>query len=194
MKAVILLSPGIDSPVAAHMMKEKGLELIGLNFFIGDHKAVDKIAQKLEINKVYHISHKEILTEIKNNTNPKYACILCKRMMYRIAEALAKKEKAEFIVTGENLGQVASQTLDNLTVLDNAINMPILRPLLCFDKNETIKIAKQIGTYELSENKKCLFVPRHPATKARLEIVEKEELKLNIIKIINEALLNHNFK
>jgi len=187
MKAVILLSPGIDSPVAAHLMKEKGLELIGLNFFIGNHKAVDKIAEKLGIEKVFCISHKEILSEIKNNTNPKYACLLCKRVMYRIAEALAKKEKAEFIVTGENLGQVASQTLDNLAVLDNAINMPILRPLLCFDKNETIKIAKQIGTYELSENKKCLFVPRHPATKARLEIVEKEESKLDVKKIINEA-------
>jgi len=187
MKAVILLSPGIDSPVAAHLMKEKGLELIGLNFFIGNHKAVDKIAEKLGIEKVFCISHKEILSEIKNNTNPKYACLLCKRVMYRIAEALAKKEKAEFIVTGENLGQVASQTLDNLAVFDNAINMPILRPLLCFDKNETIKIAKQIGTYELSENKKCLFVPRHPATKARLEIVEKEESKLDVKKIINEA-------
>ena len=187
MKAVILLSPGIDSPVAAHLMKEKGLNLIGLNFFIGNHKAVDKIAEKLGIEKVFCISHKEILSEIKNNTNPKYACLLCKRVMYRIAEALAKKEKAEFIVTGENLGQVASQTLDNLAVLDNAINMPILRPLLCFDKNETIKIAKQIGTYELSENKKCLFVPRHPATKARLEIVEKEESKLDVKKIINEA-------
>ena len=187
MKAVILLSPGIDSPVAAHLMKEKGLNLIGLNFFIGNHKAVDKIAEKLGIEKVFCISHKEILSEIKNNTNPKYACLLCKRVMYRIAEALAKKEKAEFIVTGENLGQVASQTLDNLAVFDNAINMPILRPLLCFDKNETIKIAKQIGTYELSENKKCLFVPRHPATKARLEIVEKEESKLDVKKIINEA-------
>ena len=194
MKAVILLSPGIDSPVAAHLMKEKGLELIGLNFFIGNHKAVDKIAEKLGIEKVFCISHKEILSEIKNNTNPKYACLLCKRVMYRIAEALAKKEKAEFIVTGENLGQVASQTLDNLAVLDNAINMPILRPLLCFDKNEIIKIAKEIKTYELSENKKCLFVPKHPTTKAKLEIVEKEESKLNIIKIIDDALLNHNFK
>ena len=185
MKAVILLSPGIDSPVAAYLMKEKGISLIGLNFFMDNHKAVDKIAKKLGISNIHHISHKEILSEIKNNTNPKYTCLLCKRIMYRIAEALAKKEKADFIVTGENLGQVASQTLDNLYVLDESIKTNVLRPLLCFDKNETIKIAKEIKTYELSENKKCLFVPRHPATKAKLEIVEKEESKLDLNKILN---------
>lgn len=194
MKAIILLSSGIDSPVAAYLMKEKGLEIIGLNFFMDNHKAVDKIAKKLGIKKIYHISHKEILNQISQKTNPKYTCLLCKRFMYRIAEKLAKKENAKFIITGENLGQVASQTLDNLVVLNNALNMPILRPLLCFDKNETIKIAKEIKTYELSENKKCPFVPKHPATKAKLDIIKKEESKLNIIKIINEALLKHNFK
>lgn len=188
MKAIILLSPGIDSPVAAYLMKEKGLELIGLNFFIDNHNAVEKISKKIGIKKVYYINHKGILTQISQKTNPKYTCIICKRMMYRIAEKLAKKEKAEFIITGENLGQVASQTLDNLAVLDNAIKTPILRPLLCFDKNEIIDIAKNINTYELSENKKCLFVPRHPSTKAKLEIIEKEELELDIKSIIN--LLN----
>ncbi len=107
--------------------------------------------------------------------------------MYRIAEKLAENEKVKFIITGENLGQVASQTLDNLAVLDNAINLPILRPLLCFDKNEIIDIAKSINTYELSENKKCQFVPRHPSTKAKLEIIEREELKLDIkINLLNE--------
>ena len=185
MKAVILLSPGIDSPVAAYMMKEKGISLIGLNFFINNHNAVDKIAKKLGISDIHYVSHKGILTQIKNNTNPKYTCIICKRIMYRIAEKLAKKENAEFIITGDNLGQVASQTLDNLAVLDNAIKTPILRPLLCFDKNEIINIAKNINTYELSENKKCLFVPRHPSTKAKLEIIEKEEPKLDIKSIIN---------
>jgi len=188
MKAIILLSPGIDSPVAAHLMKEKRLELIGLNFFIDNHDAVDKIAKKLGIKKVHYISHKEILTQIKNNTNPKYTCLLCKRVMYRIAENLAKKEKAEFIVTGENLGQVASQTLDNLAVLDESIKTNVLRPLLCFDKNEIINIAKKINTYELSENKKCLFVPGHPATKAKLEIIKKEELKINLYKMVSEDI------
>ncbi|PIN78983.1 hypothetical protein COY26_02250 [Candidatus Woesearchaeota archaeon CG_4_10_14_0_2_um_filter_33_10] len=188
MKAIILLSPGIDSPVAACLMEEKGLELIGLNFFMDNHNAVDKIAKKLGIKKVHYINHKEILTQIKNNTNPKYTCLLCKRVMYRIAENLAKKEKAEFIVTGENLGQVASQTLDNLAVLDESIKTNVLRPLLCFDKNEIINIAKKINTYELSENKKCLFVPGHPATKAKLEIIKKEELKINLYKMVSEDI------
>lgn len=186
MKAVILISPGIDSPVAAHMMKEKGINLIGLNFFMNNHKAVDKIAKKLGISNIHYINHKEILNEIKQKTNPKYTCLLCKRIMYKIAEKLAKKENAEFIITGENLGQVASQTLDNLAVLDEAIKTNVLRPLLCFDKNETIKIAKQIGTYELSENKKCLFVPRHPSTKAKLNIIKKEESKIDVKNILNK--------
>ena len=186
MKAIILLSSGIDSPVAAYLIKEKGLEIIGLNFFMDNHKDVDKIAKKLGIKKIYHISHKEILNQISQKTNPKYTCILCKRVMYRIAENLAKKENAKFIITGENLGQVASQTLDNLAVLDNAVKIPVLRPLLCFDKNEIIKIAKEIKTYELAENKKCLFVPRHPATKAKLEIIEKEESKIDVKNIINK--------
>ena len=185
MKAIILLSHGIDSPVAAYLMKGKGISLIGLNFFIDNHNAVEKIAKKVGIKKVHYISHKGILTQISRKTNPKYICLLCKRIMYRIAEKLAKKENAKFIITGENLGQVASQTLDNLAVLDNTIKTPILRPLLCFDKNEIINIAKNISTYELSENKKCLFVPRHPSTKAKLEIIEKEESKLDVKNIIN---------
>jgi len=186
MKAIILLSPGIDSPVAAHMMKEKGISLVGLNFFTTNHKAVDKIAKKLGISNIHYISHKEILTQIKNNINQKYTCIICKRIMYRIAEKIAKKQNAKFIITGDNLGQVASQTLDNLAVLDNVIKTPILRPLLCFDKNEIIDIAKNINTYELSENKKCLFVPRHPSTKAKLEIIEKEESKLDLNNILHQ--------
>ena len=190
MKAIILLSQGIDSPVAAYLMQKQGLKLIGLNFFINNHRAVDKIAKKLEISNVHYISHKEILTKINNNINPKYTCIICKRIMYRIAENIAKKENAKFIITGENLGQVASQTLDNLAVLDNAVKIPVLRPLLCFDKNEIVKIAKEIKTHDLSENKKCPFVPRHPSTRAKLEVIKKEESKLDVKNIIN----NHNFK
>ncbi len=109
MKAIILLSSGIDSPVAAYLMQKQGLELIGLNFVLEKSKNIEKILKKLGIKKVYYINHKEILTQIKNNTNPKYTCILCKRVMYRIAEKLAKKQNAKFIITGENLGQVASK-------------------------------------------------------------------------------------
>ena len=186
MKAIILLSSGIDSPVAANLMQKQGLELIGLNFFTTNHKAVEIIAKQLKIDKVHYINHNKILNEIKNKTNPRYTCILCKRIMYRIAEKIAKEENAKFIVTGENLGQVASQTLDNLAVLEKAIKLPILQPLLGLDKEEIVTIAKKIHTYELTENKKCLFVPRHPSTKAKLEIIEKEESKLDLNNILHQ--------
>jgi tRNA uracil 4-sulfurtransferase len=100
-------------------------------------------------------------------------------MMYRIAEKIAKEEKAKFIITGENLGQVASQTLDNLAVLEESVEIPVLRPLLCLDKEEIVSIAKEIGTYELAKNIKCLFVPKRPTTKANLIKTKQEEEKIN---------------
>ncbi|MDD5087094.1 MAG: hypothetical protein PHV16_05065 [Candidatus Nanoarchaeia archaeon] len=181
MKAIILLSHGIDSPVAAYLMQKKGLELIGVNFFTTSYKDVEIIAKKLGIKKIHYIDHKNILSEIKNNTHPKYTCILCKRMMYRIAEKIAEKENAKFIVTGENLGQVASQTLDNLAVLEEAVEIPVLRPLLCLDKEEIVNIAKEIETYNLAKNVKCPFVPKRPATKADLKTIKREEMKLKVI-------------
>ena len=112
--------------------------------------------------------------------------------MYRIAEKIAQKEKCDFLITGENLGQVASQTLDNLKVLDDATKMIVLRPLLCNDKNDTIKIAKQIGTYDISIEHKdgCPFVPRKPLTKAKLEKVKAQEEKLNIQKMVDDSIKN----
>jgi thiamine biosynthesis protein ThiI len=107
-------------------------------------------------------------------------------MMYRIAEKIAEKENAKFIVTGENLGQVASQTLDNLAVLEEAVDIPVLRPLLCLDKEEIVNIAKEIRTYSLAKNIKCPFVPGRPATKAALKKTREEELKIdtkNLIKL-----------
>ncbi len=184
MKAVILLSYGIDSPVAAYLMQEKVLELIGVNFFTTDHKDIEIIAKKIGIKKVHYIDHKNILSQIKNNTHPKYTCILCKRMMYRIAEKIAEKENAKFIVTGENLGQVASQTLDNLAVLEEAVEIPVLRPLLCLDKEEIVSIAKEIETYNLAKNIKCPFVPTRPVTKADLIKTKQQETKINIKKLI----------
>ncbi len=180
MKAVALISTGIDSPVAAYIMKKKGLEIIGLNLSSGDETAVKHICKKIGIKKLYTAFHTPILKEIKEKTDQDLICVLCKRMMYRIAEKIAKKEKASFIITGENLGQVASQTLDNLAVLSQATSLEILRPLLCFDKNEIIAIAKKIKTYELAQNIRCPFVPKHPATKASLERVQKQESKINI--------------
>jgi len=119
----------------------------------------------------------------------RYTCILCKRMMYKVANGLAKKMNAKAIVTGESLAQVASQTLDNLMVLDQASELPIFRPLIGLDKTESIDIAKRIGTYEKSiEDKKiCWAVPKKPKTKAKLEEVLKIEDELKIEKIMKES-------
>jgi thiamine biosynthesis protein ThiI len=120
------------------------------------------------------------LQDIKRNTNPRYTCVLCKRGMYREAEKLAKEISAKFIVTGENLAQVASQTLQNLRVLDESVSMPVLRPLLTFDKEDTIRIARKIGTFDISSKDAghCAFVPDKPITMAKIEKVLYEESKL----------------
>jgi thiamine biosynthesis protein ThiI len=111
-------------------------------------------------------------------------------MMLRIAERVAQKEKCDFLITGENMGQVASQTLDNMAVIQTVVKMKVLSPLLGFDKNDTIKLARKLGTYEMSIQKSpgCPYLPQHPATTSRLEKVEYEEAKLNINELIDESL------
>jgi thiamine biosynthesis protein ThiI len=111
-------------------------------------------------------------------------------MMLRIAEKLAEKQKCDFIITGENMGQVASQTLDNMAVIQGAVKMIVLQPLLSFDKNDTIKVARKIGTFDKSIEKRpgCPYLPQHPATTSRLEKVEYEEAKLDIGALIDESV------
>jgi thiamine biosynthesis protein ThiI len=111
-------------------------------------------------------------------------------MMLRIAEKFAEKEKCDFLITGENMGQVASQTLDNMAVIQGAVKMKVLQPLLSFDKNDTIKVARKIGTYEMSIQKSpgCPYLPQHPATTSRTEKVEHEEAKLKIDELVEESL------
>ena len=114
--------------------------------------------------KLYLIDHESFLNEFMENTgrwDKKFTCVFCKRTMYRISEAISEKYGYKALVTGENLGQVASQTLKNLYVLEQSVKIPVLRPLLCMDKQETIDIAKKIGTYEISIKKsiKCKYVP-----------------------------------
>jgi len=120
--------------------------------------------------------------------------VLCKRLMYRTAETMAKKYGYEFLITGENIGQVASQTIENLAVIENAVKIPVLRPLLCNDKLETIKTAKEIGTFDISTiaGDCCRLVPRNPATKATQAEIEGEEIKLtdmdNLVAEVSDGL------
>jgi tRNA uracil 4-sulfurtransferase len=120
--------------------------------------------------------------------------ILYRRMMLRIAEAIARKEKAKALVTGESLGQVASQTLDNMAVIQQAARMPVLRPLVGMDKQEIIDQARRIGTFEISSipDQDCcqLFVPKHPATKARFSEVAEDESKFDVNELVRYGLEN----
>jgi thiamine biosynthesis protein ThiI len=198
-----LFSGGIDSAVSWFLVMKRGCPVIPIYFDnspFTDEKTTERAMKVAEIlfswsigfpRKVYVVQHGENLKKIMK-TNRKYSCLLCKRMMYRIAERLAKRLHAEGIVTGEAIGEQASQTLTNLRVLSAAVkDYPVHRPLLGFDKAETEALARKIGTYKFSTIKTtgCGAVPYQPSTKAKLEEVHEAEEKLDI-----EALINHSLK
>jgi len=198
MKAVLLLSGGIDSPVAAKIAIDKGIELVAVHFslepFTDDSpkKKSVAVAKKLGIRKLYVVKHGDIHAEIVKKINHRYYYIVTRRLMWKVAEQIAEKEKCDFMVTGENLGQVGSQTLENMAVIDGAVKIKILRPVLCNDKNETIAIAKKFGTYEMSCGPEMCSVlgPKHPATKSTSDIIENEEKKLDLKRLLNESREN----
>ncbi|MBS3167403.1 hypothetical protein J4403_04335 [Candidatus Woesearchaeota archaeon] len=196
-KALLLLSSGIDSPVAGYLLKEQGTDLIPVHF---DHYPlrqtkelkIDKLCKKLNFKNYYLVPYGNLQIEIIKKCNPRYRCVLCRRFMFKIAEKLAEKEKADYLATGENLGQVASQVLENMVNTDKSIKLIILRPLLCRDKQEVINIAKKIGTFEISitQNSCCGAVPQCPITKSKLNIILQEEEKLDVEKLVKEAVKN----
>ena len=203
MKFVSLISSGIDSPVATFLLAKSAEEIIlvhgDIRPFIDDReienfKKLVKHLQKVVPGKikVYLTPHGTSLYEFKQNCNNRYTCIFCKRMLLRSAEKIAEKEGADVIVMGDSLGQVASQTIKNIRVVDQAVNIPVLRPLIGFDKEDIIKIARDIGTYEISIQPSlcCTIVPKKPATSAKLEDVLKEEEKVDIGGMVKESLKN----
>jgi len=198
MKAVSLISEGIDSPVALYIMAKK-MDCVALHMdnypFGGDGEKVVELVSHISGKigkdiKLYSVPFGEIVQkEIYEKCEERYRCVMCKRMMYRVAEEIGRNESAEIIVTGENLGQVASQTLQNLMVLEKSISMPVVRPLIGLDKEEIIDIAKRIGTYGISIKKSepCSLVPSKPATSSALESIKKEEEKMDVANIIKKA-------
>ena len=194
--ALSLVSGGIDSPVAAYLMQKQGYSLVGLHFsseLITDNEPEVKTTEAckiLGIEKLIVIDFNDALIQISKKCSRKLYFVLMKRMMYRVAEKIAEKEKISFLVTGESLGQVSSQTLQNLAVLSRAANIPVLRPLLGFDKQETIKIAQEIGTFKASCSKEhCdALGPQQPSTRAKLEDVLEEEKKLELGSIVSTAV------
>ena len=197
-----LLSGGIDSPVAAFRMIKRGCRAIFVHFSgrplvsrASEDKARDLaqiLTAYLHESRLYVIPFGEIQRDIVVNTPAPFRVVLYRRMMLRIAEALAKKEQCWGLVTGDSLGQVASQTPENLSVIGEAAELPILRPLIGMDKLEITDEARRLGTYEISiePDQDCckLFTPPHPSTKTRLDVLQNIERALDIPRLVKQGL------
>jgi tRNA uracil 4-sulfurtransferase len=202
-KAVSLISGGIDSPVASFLAQKRGIEIIFVHFhaypFAGKAslekvKKIIKVLNKYQFSsKLYLVPFADIQKEILLKTKASLRVLFYRRFMFMISQTLAEKEKAKVLITGENIGQVASQTLENISVIEEAISLPVLRPLICYDKEEIINKAKEIKTFEISilPHQDCCarFLPPNPETKASLKEIKAEEEKINSKKIIKEAIL-----
>ncbi len=199
---VSLLSSGIDSPVALWRMARRGAICIGVHFSGRPQTSdaseflVDDIAHVLEktgcIARVYVVPFGDYQREISVSAPPSLRIILYRRLMFKVAEALASKEHAGALVTGESLGQVASQTLENIRATDSAVDMPVFRPLIGSDKLEIIDQAQQLGTFDISSQDApdccTLFMPRSPETHADLAVVEEAEAAFPIDRWVTELV------
>ena len=200
--AVSLLSGGLDSPVSSWMMARRGVELEMVHFVSPPYtsqQAQDKVLELARLLTAYcgrmivHIvPFTEIQEEIRKNCPEEYFTLIMRRFMMRLAEAVAKKAGAKALITGESLGQVASQTMMALGVTEDVTTMPVLRPLIGMDKVEIIRISREIGTYETSilpyEDCCTVFTPRHPATRPNPEDVRKAEAALDVDALVSRAL------
>jgi len=201
MKVVALVSSGIDSPVATYLISKKAEEIILVhadNRPFTDDREIENfiiLAKHLKKHlssslKAYIVPHGSTLNAYTQNCNSRFTCVICKRMMVRYAEKIAEKEHADAIIMGDSLGQVASQTLQNIRVVEQAVKIPILRPLIGLDKEDVVKIAKEIGTYDLSilPSGGCSAVPTKPATRARLDQILKEEKRIAVDNLVQKAV------
>ena len=201
-RGLLMLSGGIDSPVAGYMTIKRGVELYYLYFESRPHTSIEarnkvrELARKLEKyntnGKLMVVNFTKIQETIYKNLDTTYLITIMRRMMYRIAERVAKKNKCLAIVNGESVGQVASQTLASMIAVNDVTNYPILRPLCSFDKLDIIEISKKIDTYDISilpyEDCCTVFVPRHPVINPNLKHIYSEEAKIDFDTLINEAV------
>lgn len=201
-KVVVLLSGGIDSPVAAYKVMKRGCRAAFVHFHSYPHttlEAQDKVRRLVSLlseyqysSHLYLVPFVECQRQIVALTPAETRVILYRRLMMRLAERIALQEGAGALVTGESIGQVASQTLENLHAISQGVGLPVLRPLIGDDKEEIIALARQIGTFETSTlpDLDCcsLFVPRHPETRARLAGIERVEETLDLEKMIGQTL------
>ena len=201
-RGLLMLSGGIDSPVAGYMTIKRGVELYYLYFESRPHTSIEarnkviELARKLEKynsnGKLMVVNFTKIQETIYKNLDTTYLITIMRRMMYRIAERVAKKNKCLAIINGESVGQVASQTLSSMVAVNDVTNYPILRPLCSFDKLDIIEISKKIDTYETSilpyEDCCTVFVPKHPVINPNLKFIYEEESKIDFEPLLKEAV------
>ena len=203
-KGMLMLSGGIDSPVAGYMAMKRGVRIEGVYFESPPHTseaAKEKVKTLTQILssysgyiKLHVINFTEIQETIYKNIPSVYLITIMRRMMYRITERLAHKNNAKIIINGESIGQVASQTLTSMSVINETVGMPVIRPVACLDKLEIIALAKKIGTYETSilpyEDCCTIFVAKHPVTKPSLKVIRRSEthLKEKIDEMVEAAI------
>ena len=203
-KGMLMLSGGIDSPVAGYLSMKRGVKLEAVYFESPPHTSVEAKNKVLKLSsiiarygasiKVHVIPFTHVQEEILKNIPRDYLVTIMRRMMYRIASKLAYRNNCKVIVNGESIGQVASQTLESMSVINETIKMPVIRPVACLDKLEIIDIAKRIGTYETRilpyEDCCTIFVPTHPVIHPELEKCLEYEEKIDVDGLVNEAIKN----
>ena len=201
-KAMTLLSGGIDSPVASWLVAKRGVDIEAVHFHsypFTNERSQEKVRELAKILskycgpiKLHMVNTLNIQKAIAENCNEEETTILSRRFMMRIAEKIGQSRYCDAIITGESIGQVASQTMQGLVCTNASVSMPVFRPLIAMDKIDIIKIAEEIGTYETSiiaEADCCsLFSPKKPVTKPRLEKIEKSEEKLDVEALIDSAI------
>lgn len=202
-RAALLLSGGIDSPVAGYMIAKRGVTLDAVYFHSPPYtseRAKDKVVDLAKIVaqysrgiKLYVVPFTDIQLDIIEKCPKNYLTVIMRRIMMRIAEKIALSNGAQALITGESIGQVASQTMEALYCTNSAVNLPVFRPCIGMDKDEIVKISKQIDAYETSiqpyEDCCTIFVPKHPKTKPKLDEIAEAEKNLSDIEfMINEAI------
>lgn len=201
-KGILMLSGGIDSPVAGWMALKRGVKIDAVYFEAIPHTSLEARYKVIELSrklckycdsiKLHIVPFTNIQEAIYKECNPEYCITIMRRMMYRIMEKLAKKNKGLVIINGESIGQVASQTLTSMSVINSVTNMPVIRPVACLDKLEIIDIAKKIDTYDISilpyEDCCTVFVPKHPVINPSLQECLLNEKKFDFEKMIDETV------
>lgn len=202
-KGLLLLSGGIDSPVSGYLIAKRGLKIDALHFHSYPYTSLEAKEKVIELAKelksyvggfnLHIVSFTKVQEAIHMNCTPEYMITIMRRIMMRVAEEICKQNSLGAIVTGESLGQVASQTMQSMTVTGNVVkSFPIFRPCIAMDKEEIMKIAEEIGTYKTSilpyEDCCTVFLPKNPVIKPTIEKAEKEEGYLNIDELVRECL------